>query len=135
LHRCWGNFEGPHTRDVPLADVLDLLLTARAGVLSFEGANPRHGHEWEVFADFAVPDDLVLMPGVIDSTTNFVEHPRLVAQRIANYAGIVGADRVVASTDCGLATFATGDAAVDARVAWAKLDSLVGGAAVARRGG
>jgi 5-methyltetrahydropteroyltriglutamate--homocysteine methyltransferase len=133
LHVCWGNSEGPHTRDVPLADLLDLLLTARAGVLSFEGANPRHGHEWEVFADAAVPDDLVIMPGVIDSTTNFVEHPSLVAQRIANYVGIVGADRVVASTDCGLATFATGEAAVDARIAWAKLDSLVRGAALASR--
>jgi 5-methyltetrahydropteroyltriglutamate--homocysteine methyltransferase len=102
-------------------------------VLSFEGANPRHGHEWEVFADAAVPGDLVIMPGVIDSTTNFVEHPRLVAQRIANYVGIVGPDRVVASTDCGLATFATGEAAVDARIAWAKLDSLVHGAAIASR--
>ncbi len=131
MHVCWGNSEGPHHRDVPLADIIDILLTGRAGTLSFEGANPRHAHEWEVFADVALPDDKVLMPGVVDTTTNYVEHPRLVAQRIDRYAGVVGADRVVAATDCGLATFADNDG-VDPRIAWAKLRSLTEGAALAR---
>ncbi|HYH29294.1 MAG TPA: cobalamin-independent methionine synthase II family protein [Pseudonocardia sp.] len=130
LHMCWGNYEGPHHRDVPLRDVLDIVLTARAGTLSFEGANPRHGHEWTVFADADLPDDLVLMPGVIDSTTNYVEHPELVAQRIGNYARTVGPDRVLASTDCGMATTAVGQDGVDPRIAWAKLRSLTGGAAL-----
>jgi 5-methyltetrahydropteroyltriglutamate--homocysteine methyltransferase len=132
LHVCWGNYEGPHHRDVPLRDILDVLLTARAGTLSFEGANPRHGHEWTVFADADLPDDLVLMPGVIDSTTNYVEHPELVAQRIEHYARIVGPDRVLASTDCGMATTAVGEGGVDPRIAWAKLRSLTEGAALAR---
>jgi 5-methyltetrahydropteroyltriglutamate--homocysteine methyltransferase len=130
LHVCWGNYEGPHHRDVPLRGVLDVLLTARVGTLSFEGANPRHGHEWTVFAEAALPDDLVLMPGVIDSTTNYVEHPELVAQRIERYARTVGPDRVLASTDCGMATVAVGDG-VDPRIAWAKLRALTEGAALA----
>ncbi len=129
LHMCWGNYEGPHHRDVPLRDVLDIVLTAHAGTLSFEGANPRHGHEWTVFADAGLPDDLVLMPGVIDSTTNYVEHPELVAQRIGHYARIVGPDRVLASTDCGMATTAVGEGGVDPRIAWAKLRALTEGAA------
>jgi 5-methyltetrahydropteroyltriglutamate--homocysteine methyltransferase len=132
LHVCWGNYEGPHHRDVPLRDVLDVLLTARVGTLSFEGANPRHGHEWTVFADTDLPDDLVLMPGVIDSTTNYVEHPELVAQRIEQYARTVGPDRVLASTDCGMATTAVGEGGVDPRIAWAKLRSLTEGAAMAK---
>jgi 5-methyltetrahydropteroyltriglutamate--homocysteine methyltransferase len=132
LHVCWGNYEGPHHRDVPLRDVLDVLLTAHVGTLSFEGANPRHGHEWTVFTDADLPDDLVLMPGVIDSTTNYVEHPELVAQRIENYARIVGPDRVLAATDCGMATLAVSRDGVDPRVAWAKLRSLTEGAALTK---
>jgi 5-methyltetrahydropteroyltriglutamate--homocysteine methyltransferase len=132
LHVCWGNYEGPHHRDVPLRGILDILLTAHAGTLSFEGANPRHGHEWGVFADTVLPDDLVLMPGVIDSTTNYVEHPELVSQRIEHYARIVGPDRVLASTDCGMATVAVSEDGVDPRIAWAKLRSLVEGAALAK---
>ncbi|GAA5139283.1 cobalamin-independent methionine synthase II family protein [Pseudonocardia adelaidensis] len=132
LHVCWGNYEGPHHRDVPLRDILDVLLTARAGTLSFEGANPRHGHEWAVLADADLPDDLVLMPGVIDSTTNYVEHPELVAQRIERYARIVGPDRVLASTDCGMATLAVSEDGVDPRIAWAKLRALAEGAALAK---
>jgi 5-methyltetrahydropteroyltriglutamate--homocysteine methyltransferase len=131
LHVCWGNYEGPHHRDVPLRDILDVLLTARVGTLSFEGANPRHGHEWTVFADADLPDDLVLMPGVIDSTTNYVEHPELVAQRIEHYARIVGPERVLASTDCGMATLAVNEHGVDPRIAWAKLRSLTEGAELA----
>ena len=131
LHMCWGNYEGPHHRDVPLRDVLDIVLTARAGTISFEAANPRHAHEWTVFADLGLPDDTVLMPGVIDSTTNYVEHPELVAQRIEHYARIVGPDRVLASSDCGMATTATGQDGVDPRIAWAKLRSLTDGAALA----
>ncbi|MHA6629196.1 cobalamin-independent methionine synthase II family protein [Pseudonocardia sichuanensis] len=131
LHMCWGNYEGPHHRDVPLRDILDIVLTARAATISFEAANPRHAHEWTVFADRALPDDTVLMPGVIDSTTNYVEHPELVAQRIAHYARIVGPDRVLAATDCGMATTATGRDGVDPRIAWAKLRSLTEGAALA----
>jgi 5-methyltetrahydropteroyltriglutamate--homocysteine methyltransferase len=130
LHMCWGNYEGPHHRDVPLGEVLDIVLTARAATFSFEAANPRHAHEWAVFADVALPDDVVLMPGVIDSTTNYVEHPELVAQRIEQYARIVGPDRVLASTDCGMATTATGQDGVDPRIAWAKLRSLTEGAAL-----
>lgn len=132
LHVCWGNYEGPHHRDVPLRDILDVLLTARVGTLSFEAANPRHGHEWAVFADADLPDDLVLMPGVIDSTTNYVEHPELVAQRIERYARIVGPDRVLASTDCGMATVAVSEDGVDPRIAWAKLGTLAEGASLAK---
>jgi 5-methyltetrahydropteroyltriglutamate--homocysteine methyltransferase len=131
LHLCWGNSAAPHTRDVPLRDVLDIALTARAGTLSFEGANPRHGHEWRVFTEVDLPDDKRIQPGVIDSTTPFVEHPELVADRVEHYARAVGPDRVVAGTDCGMATFAAGDGALDRRVAWAKLGSLVEGAALA----
>lgn len=131
LHVCWGNSNAPHTRDVALRDVLDIVLTARAGTLSFEGANPRHGHEWAVFTDVELPEDRRIQPGVIDSTTHFVEHPELVADRIERYARIVGPDRVIAGTDCGMATFAANDSALDRRVAWAKLASLVEGAALA----
>jgi 5-methyltetrahydropteroyltriglutamate--homocysteine methyltransferase len=131
LHMCWGNYEGPHHRDVPLCDVLDIVLTAHVGTLSFEGANPRHGHEWTVFADADLPDDLVLMPGVIDSTTNYVEHPELVAQRIGHYARIVGPDRVLADGCGGHAAVGGGEDGVDPRIAWAKLRSLTDGAAIA----
>lgn len=131
LHVCWGNSAAPHTRDVALRDVLDIVLTARAGTLSFEGANPRHGHEWAVFEDIELPDDRRIQPGVIDSTTHFVEHPELVADRIERYALAVGAERVIAGTDCGMATFAAGESTLDRGVAWAKLAALVEGAGLA----
>ncbi len=133
LHMCWGNYEGPHHRDVELRDVLDVLLGARAQTISFEGANPRHGHEWALWHEVTLPDDKVIMPGVIDSTTHYVEHPDLVAQRVERYVAAVGEERVIASTDCGMATFATADDALDARIAWAKLGSLVAGTALVGR--
>jgi 5-methyltetrahydropteroyltriglutamate--homocysteine methyltransferase len=132
LHLCWGNYEGPHHRDVPLADVLDLVLEAKPAAISFEAANPRHEHEWRVFERVRLPEDKVLIPGVIDSTTNFVEHPELVAERLDRFASVVGRQRVIAGTDCGMATFA-GSATVDPAIAWAKLASLVEGAEIASR--
>ena len=131
MHICWGNYEGPHTHDIPLAKVFASCMRARPQALSFEGANPRHAHEWEDLRALKIPDDKVLMPGVIDSTTNFVEHPRLVAQRIAHYANLVGRERVIAGTDCGFATFAFIDNAVAPSVVWAKLAALAEGARIA----
>ena len=131
MHLCWGNFEGPHHRDIPLADVLPVALRARPQAISFEGANPRHEHEWIVLRDaIELPDEKVIIPGVIDSTTNFIEHPELVAQRIARYARVVGRERVIAGVDCGFATSATANT-VDAEIAWAKLRALVEGAEIA----
>jgi 5-methyltetrahydropteroyltriglutamate--homocysteine methyltransferase len=105
LHVCWGNYESPHTTDVPLADLIDLIATARPAGLSVEGANPRHEHEWELFESFQLPDDKYLIPGVIDSKSNYVEHPRLIAQRLNRYSNLLGSDRVTAGTDCGFDTF------------------------------
>jgi 5-methyltetrahydropteroyltriglutamate--homocysteine methyltransferase len=130
LHLCWGNYEGPHHTDVPLAQFVDLVLAARPGAISFEGANPRHEHEWKVFEDVKLPDGKVIIPGVLDSTTNFVEHPDLVAQRLVRYADVVGRENVMASSDCGFATVAGSDL-VDARVAWAKLAAMAEGASLA----
>jgi 5-methyltetrahydropteroyltriglutamate--homocysteine methyltransferase len=130
LHLCWGNYEGPHHMDVELKDILAAVLKARPAGLSFEGANPRHEHEWAVWKDVKLPDGKVIIPGVIDSTTNFIEHPELVAQRIERYAGAVGKENVIASTDCGFGTFATSNT-VDTRVAWAKLKALSDGAEIA----
>jgi 5-methyltetrahydropteroyltriglutamate--homocysteine methyltransferase len=130
LHLCWGNYEGPHHHDVPLRDIIDLALQARPAGLSFEAANPRHEHEWTVFAEVAVPEEKVLIPGILDSTTNFIEHPELVAQRIARFASLVGRERVIAGTDCGFATFA-GSSMVDPDIAWAKLHALAEGARLA----
>jgi 5-methyltetrahydropteroyltriglutamate--homocysteine methyltransferase len=132
LHICWGNYEGPHTRDIPLAGVLPELLKVRAGALLFEAANPRHAHEWTVWREAEIPDDLVLVPGCIDSTTNFVEHPQLVAQRLERYIDTVGAERVIAGTDCGFSTFA-GFGVVEPEIVWAKLGALVAGAAIASK--
>jgi 5-methyltetrahydropteroyltriglutamate--homocysteine methyltransferase len=130
LHICWGNYEGPHHHDIPLVDIIDLLVGARPGALSFEAANPRHEHEWEIFESRPIPDDQVLIPGVLDSTTNYIEHPRLVAQRIGRYTRLVGSDRVLAGTDCGFATFGvSGSVAPD--IAWAKLATLAEGADLA----
>ena len=127
---CWGNYTGPHTHDLPLEAVLPFALRSRAMTISFEGANPRHEHEWEVFETFRLPDDRRIAPGVIDSTTSFIEHPRLVAQRIERYAKIVGADRVIAGVDCGLATSAEYHP-VDGEICWAKLGVLSEGAQLA----
>jgi len=129
MHVCWGNYEGPHNCDIALAKVLPTLLTAKPRALLFEGANPRHAHEWIDWHDVVIPDDYVLIPGLIDSTTNFVEHPELIAERLMHYVDIVGADRVIAGTDCGFSTFA-GFGAVDAGIVWMKLASLAEGAAL-----
>jgi 5-methyltetrahydropteroyltriglutamate--homocysteine methyltransferase len=130
LHLCWGNYEGPHHHDVPLADILDEVRQARVGGLTFEGANPRHGHEWKVWRGVRLADRQVIVPGVVDTTTTFVEHPELVAERIVRYAEMVGRDRVVAGTDCGFGTSAWGRK-VPATIVWAKLRSLVEGARLA----
>ncbi len=130
LHVCWGNYEGPHHCDAPMETVLPIALRAKPQALLFESSNPRHAHEWEVFRDADIPQDKVLVPGVIDSTTNFVEHPRLVAQRIHCFADIVGRERVIAGTDCGFSTFA-GFGAVDEDIVYAKLGAMVEGAALA----
>jgi 5-methyltetrahydropteroyltriglutamate--homocysteine methyltransferase len=129
LHICWGNYEGPHVCDIDMAKVFPLLMKVPATFILFETANPRHGHEWAVFRDRAgeIPDDKVLVPGAVDTTTNFVEHPELVAQRLQRFADIVGKDRVVAGSDCGFGTFA-GFGAVDPEIAWAKLATLKEGA-------
>jgi 5-methyltetrahydropteroyltriglutamate--homocysteine methyltransferase len=132
LHLCWGNYEGPHHYDVPLADLLDIVFAARPRAISFEAANPRHAHEWKVFERVKPPKDKILIPGVLDSTTNFIEHPELVAERIGRYARLVGRESVIAGTDCGFGTW-VGQAAVDPDVVWAKLASLAEGARLASR--
>jgi 5-methyltetrahydropteroyltriglutamate--homocysteine methyltransferase len=130
LHVCWGNYEGPHHCDASMSLVLPIALQARPQALLFEASNPRHAHEWTVFRDAKIPDDKILIPGVLDSTTNFVEHPELVAERIIRFAGIVGKDRVMAGTDCGFSTFA-GFGAVDQDIVYAKLEAMAEGARIA----
>jgi 5-methyltetrahydropteroyltriglutamate--homocysteine methyltransferase len=130
LHVCWGNYEGPHTRDIAVRKILPVLFKVKPMAILFEGANPRHEWEWETWRQAPIPDDKVLVPGVIDSSTNFVEHPELVAQRIARYADIVGRERVIAGSDCGFGTFA-GFGAVHPDICWAKLRTLAEGAALA----
>ena len=130
MHVCWGNYEGPHHYDAPMSTVLPMALQANIGALLFEASNPRHAHEWTTFRDADLPDDLILIPGVIDSTTNFVEHPELVAERICRFADIVGRERVIAGSDCGFATFA-GFGAVDGEIAYAKLATMAEGAKIA----
>ncbi|HEX3922038.1 MAG TPA: cobalamin-independent methionine synthase II family protein [Streptosporangiaceae bacterium] len=130
LHLCWGNYEGPHVSDIPLIKIIGEVLKARPAAISFEGANPRHEHEWVVFDEVRLPDDKAIIPGVIDSTTNYVEHPELVAQRIERYAHLVGRENVLAGSDCGFATFAT-SSAVDPQVTWAKLAAMAEGARLA----
>jgi 5-methyltetrahydropteroyltriglutamate--homocysteine methyltransferase len=132
VHLCWGNYEGPHHYDIPLADILDVVFTARPNGISFEAANPRHAHEWNVFERVTLPAGKVLIPGVIDSTTNFIEHPELVAERIGRYARLVGRENVIAGTDCGFGTW-VGQSAVDPDIVWAKLASLAEGARLATR--
>jgi len=129
LHLCWGNYEGPHHYDVALADIIDVVLLARPSGLSFEAANPRHAHEWVVFETVKLPDGKVLIPGVIESKSNFIEHPELIAQRIARYARLVGRENVIAGSDCGFGTW-VGQAAVDPDVVWAKMAAMAEGARI-----
>ncbi|MEM1050769.1 MAG: cobalamin-independent methionine synthase II family protein [Pseudomonadota bacterium] len=132
MHVCWGNYEGPHHHDAPMEVVLPIALRAKIGGLLFENSNPRHAHEWTAFQEADLPDDLTLIPGVIDSTTNFIEHPELVAQRIERFANIVGRERVIAGTDCGFSTFA-GFGAVDEDIVYAKLAAMAEGAEIASK--
>ena len=132
IHVCWGNYEGPHHHDVPLAEVIDLVFQARATYISFEAANPRHAHEWTLFETTKLPDGKVLIPGVIESKANFIEHPELIAQRISRYAKLVGAENVMAGSDCGYGTW-VGQAAVDPDVVWAKFAALAEGARIASK--
>jgi 5-methyltetrahydropteroyltriglutamate--homocysteine methyltransferase len=132
VHLCWGNYEGPHHHDVPLSDIIDVVFAARPDGISFEAANPRHAHEWRVFERVKLPAGKVLIPGVIDSTTNFIEHPELVAERIGRYARLVGREHVIAGTDCGFGTW-VGQSAVDPDIVWAKLAALSAGARLATR--
>ncbi|WP_298560000.1 cobalamin-independent methionine synthase II family protein [uncultured Aliiroseovarius sp.] len=131
VHICWGNYEGPHCCDIPMSKMFDTLMATKSRYVLFETSNPRHGHEWTTFRDRKgdIPDDKVLVPGVVDTTTNFVEHPELVAERITRFVDIVGAERVIAGSDCGFGTFA-GFGAVDPDIAYAKLKSLSDGAAL-----
>lgn len=130
VHICWGNYEGPHVCDIPMSKMFDTLMSTKSRYVLFETSNPRHGHEWTVFRDRKadIPEDKILVPGVVDTTTNFVEHPDLVAQRIERFADIVGPERVIAGSDCGFGTFA-GFGAVDPEIAYAKLETLAKGAA------
>ena len=132
MHLCWGNYEGPHDRDVPLTDIVDIVLTSRPSAISFEAANPRHEHEWTVWEDVKLPDGKLLIPGVLDSTTNYIEHPELVAQRIVRFAEVVGRENVIAGTDCGFSTGA-GSTQVDPRITWAKFRAMADGAGLASR--
>jgi 5-methyltetrahydropteroyltriglutamate--homocysteine methyltransferase len=132
LHVCWGNYEGPHDHDIPLQKILSIVLKAKPAGILFEAANPRHRHEWAIWRAAKLPDDKVLIPGCITSTSNYVEHPELVAQQICQYADIVGRDRVIAGTDCGFGTFA-GLGRVDPDIAYKKLASLAEGAALATK--
>jgi 5-methyltetrahydropteroyltriglutamate--homocysteine methyltransferase len=131
LHLCWGNFEGPHIRDIPLDRIFDIAIKARAQAISFEGANPRHEHEWKLFKQHVLPEGRILIPGVLDSTTNFVEHPELVAERIVRYAELVGRENVIAGTDCGFSTFARAQLTVHPSVTWAKFEAMAEGARLA----
>jgi 5-methyltetrahydropteroyltriglutamate--homocysteine methyltransferase len=132
MHCCWGNYEGPHHHDVPMRDLLPVLLKAKPQALLFEAANPRHAHEWTVFRDTKLPDDKILIPGVLSSTTNYVEHPELVAERLLKFADIVGRERVMAGSDCGFSTFA-GFGAVDPDIVYMKLAAMAEGARLASR--
>ena len=130
IHICWGNYEGPHHRDVPLGDIIDIVFSARPSFVSFEAANPRHAHEWALFETVKLPAGKILIPGVIEFKSNFIEHPELIANRISNYAKLVGRENVIAGSDCGYGTW-VGQAAVDADVVWAKLAALTEGARIA----
>ena len=130
LHVCWGNYEGPHHLDIPVEAIMDHVLEAKPATILFEAANPRHAHEWTAWRDAAIPDDKILAPGVISSTSNYIEHPELIAQRLQTFAAIVGPERVIAGTDCGFGTW-SGFGPIDPTICWAKLESLSEGAALA----
>jgi 5-methyltetrahydropteroyltriglutamate--homocysteine methyltransferase len=130
FHVCWGNYEGPHDFDIPVEKIMSIVLEAKPAGILFESANARHEHEWAAWQKADIPENKVLIPGTIDTCTNLVEHPELIAQRIERFAGIVGRERVIAGTDCGFGTFA-GYGRVDERIAYKKLASLVEGAALA----
>ena len=132
MHLCWGNYEGPHHKDVALADIIDVVFTAKPSAISLEAANPRHAHEWTLFEKVKLPDGKVLIPGVIESKSNFIEHPELIAQRIGRYAKLVGRENVVAGSDCGFGTW-VGQAAVDPDIVWAKLAAMAEGARLATK--
>ena len=132
MHLCWGNYEGPHHYDVPLADVIDIVFKAKPVAISLEAANPRHAHEYAVFETVKLPDGKVLIPGVIESKSNFIEHPEVVAQRIGRYAALVGRENVIAGSDCGYGTW-VGQAAVDPDVVFAKFKAMAEGAAIASK--
>jgi 5-methyltetrahydropteroyltriglutamate--homocysteine methyltransferase len=132
MHLCWGNYEGPHHCDVPLADIVDVVFKAKPSAISFEAANPRHAHEFTVFETVKLPEGKVLIPGVLESKTNFIEHPELIAQRIGRYADLVGRENVIAGSDCGYGTW-VGQAAVDPQVVWAKLAAMAEGARIASK--
>ena len=132
MHVCWGSTLGPHHNDVPLKDIADIVLKGKPQAVSFPGANPRHGHEWKIWQDVKLPDGKVIIPGVIDSTSNFVEHPELVADRIRQYTGVVGRDNMIAGVDCGFGTFA-GRVQVDTKIVWMKLAALAEGARLASK--
>ena len=133
LHLCWGNYEGPHHRDIPLREILPIALKARPDAISFEGANPRHEHEWNVFEDVKLPDGKIIIPGVVDSTTNFIEHPELVAQRIVRYAKLVGKENVIAGSDCGFGTFVRTNPQISPEIVWPKLQAMADGARLATK--
>ena len=130
MHVCWGNYEGPHTHDIALTKIMNIILSAKPSAVLFEASNPRHAHEWAIWKEASIPENKILVPGVIDSTSNYVEHPELVSQRICQFADIVGKERVLAGTDCGFATFA-GVGKVDEKIVWEKLKTLAAGAALA----
>ena len=132
MHVCWGSTLGPHHGDIPIKEIADILLKGRPQAVSFPGANPRHGHEWKVWKDVKLPDGKIIIPGVIDSTSNFVEHPELVADRIVQYANVAGKENVIAGVDCGFGTFA-GRVQVDTKIVWMKLASLAEGARLASK--
>jgi 5-methyltetrahydropteroyltriglutamate--homocysteine methyltransferase len=132
MHLCWGNYEGPHHRDVRLADIIDIVFMGKPVAISLEAANPRHAHEWTIFERVKLPQDKVLIPGVIESKSNFIEHPELIAQRIGRYAKLVGRENVIAGSDCGYGTW-VGQAAVDPEVVFAKFKAMSEGAALASR--
>jgi 5-methyltetrahydropteroyltriglutamate--homocysteine methyltransferase len=132
MHLCWGNYEGPHHCDVPLADVIDIVFQARPSAIALEAANPRHAHEWTLFQTVKLPEGKLLIPGVIESKSNFIEHPELIAQRIGHYAELVGRENVMAGSDCGFGTW-VGQAAVDPDVVWAKMAAMAEGARIATR--
>jgi 5-methyltetrahydropteroyltriglutamate--homocysteine methyltransferase len=132
MHLCWGNYEGPHHCDVALADVIDIVFRARPSAIAIEAANPRHAHEWKLFETVKLPEGKILIPGVIESKSNFIEHPELVAQRIGRYAKLVGRENVMCGSDCGFGTW-VGQAAVDPDIVWAKMAAMAEGARIATR--